>query len=195
MDSIKEHLDHLDVDVSRAVASYYILKTIRREASRHPDIHQALNASKWTWQHILFSLQCAFFIQMGRIFDGSSRHNVKNVVAMAIDHAQQTSPATLPSLRRLEQRLNRYTKRVNPYRDIRSKVFAHPVFSKLAEIDRLFDETEVSDAETILRFLQRCVSALRMFIINAHDIRLRQQRLTLKDEVVTDTRRLLRNLR
>ena len=42
MNSIKEHLDHLDVDVSRAVASYYILKTIHREASRRSDIRQVL---------------------------------------------------------------------------------------------------------------------------------------------------------
>lgn len=195
MSSIKKNLDYLDIEVNRAVATYYVLKTMHREASRRPDIHKALNASKWAWAYILFSLQCTFFIQMERIFDGSSRHNVKKVVDMAIDHAQKNAPAKLPSLRRLEKRLDKYTKMVSSYRDIRRKVFAHPVFSKAADIDRLFNKTEVSEAETILRFLQRCVSALMMFILNGHDIRLRQQRISLKDKVVTDTCRLLRNIR
>ena len=114
---------------------------------------------------------------------------------MSIDHAEQNAPATLPSLRRLERLVNRYAEMARPYRNIRNKIVAHPALLKPADIDRLFKETEVSKAETILRFLQQCVSALKMFISNGHYIRLRQQRLTLKDKVVTDTRRLLRHLR
>ena len=134
MNSIKEHLDHLDVDVSRAVASYYILKTIHREASRRSDIRQALNSPSWAWSYILFSLQCAFFIQIERIFHKSTVYNVNKVVAMSIDHAEQNAPATLPSLRRLERLVNRYAEMARPYRNIRNKIVAHPALLKPADI-------------------------------------------------------------
>lgn len=194
MDPVSKQLDQFDEELTRAVCSYYILKTIHREMSRRPSIHGALNASSWAWSYILFSLQCSFFIQLERVFDGTSPHNADRVVEAAIDHARQTHPDKVPSLLRLKRRLRLYSSKVQPYRKIRHKVFAHPAHPDRAKIEKLFTETQVSEIETILRFLQRCVSSLRMYILNGHDIQLSKQRLPLKDNVVADTRRFLREL-
>jgi hypothetical protein len=194
MEAIDKQIERLDQEVSRAVSSYYVLKTIHREVSRNPSIHAALKSTSWAWSPILFSLQCAFFIQFERVFDGTSRHSVDKVVAAAVNHARESNPDRVSSLLRLRRRLDLYAQRAQPYRKVRRQVFAHPAVADARQIDKLFAKTEVSDIETILRFLQRCVSSLGMYILNGHDVYLRKQGLPLRDNVVADTKRFLKQL-
>jgi AbiU2 len=194
MESVDKQIEYLDQEVSRAVSCYYVLRTIHREMSRNPSVHDALNLTSWAWSHILFSLQCAFFIQFERVFDGSSRHSVDKIVDASVNHARDSNPKRVRGLLRLRHRLGLYSKRAEPYRKIRRQVFAHPAFPDPRQIDKLFEKTELSDIETILRFLQRCVSSLRMYILNGHDVNLRRQRLPLKDNVIADTKRFLEQL-
>lgn len=189
-----EQIEHLDREVSRAVSSYYVLKTIHREMSRNRSIQAALNSTSWAWSHILFSLQCTFFIQFERVFDGTSRHSVAKVVDAAVNHAREYNPDRVRGLLRLRRRLDLYSQRAQPYRKIRRQVFAHPAFADARQIDKLFARTKVSDIETILRFLQRSVSSLRMYVLNGHEVNLRKQRLPLRENVVADTMRFLKQL-
>jgi len=195
MKTILDGVESLGQEVTRAVASYYVRKTIHREMARDPAIHAALNATSWASAHILFSLQCSFFIQFERVFDRSSQHSVDKVVDAAIEHAKVHNPKRTRSLRRLRQRVRQYADRAKPYRDIRRKVFAHPALRDLNKVNNLFAKTEVSDIEAILLFLQRCVSSLRMYILNGHDVNLRHQKLPFKDNVIADTRKLVRQLK
>jgi hypothetical protein len=195
METVRSEIERLNQEVTRAVSSYYVLKTIHREMAGDPVIHAALSATPWAWTHILFSLQCAFFIQFARVFDGSCRHSVDKVVDAAIDHARQHNSGRVAGLLRLRHRVRMYTDRAKPYRKIRGQVFAHPAIRDLRKIAKSFAKTEVSDVEMILRFLQRCVSSLRMYIVNGHAVNLRKQKLPPKDNVIGDTRRFLKQLR
>jgi len=74
VETVQSEIDRLDQEVTRAVSSHYVLKTIHREMSRDPAIHAALSATSWAWSHILFSLQCSFFMQFERVFDRCSQN-------------------------------------------------------------------------------------------------------------------------
>jgi len=194
MQTILREIERLDQEVARAVSSYFILKTIHQTMSKNRRIHAALNATPWAWSHILFSLECTFFIQFERVFDKSSKHCIDKVVDLVVSHANRINSKAEPSLLRLRSRVVYYCKRAEPYRIIRSKVFAHPVLRETDQIQIMFGKTKVSDVEAILVFLQRCVSSLRMNILNDHEVNLHAQRLPLKNDIVRDTKRFLNHM-
>jgi len=194
MKTILREIERIDQEVTRAVSSYYILKTIHQTMARNQRIHAALNATSWASSHILFSLECTFFIQFERVFDKTSQHSLDKVVDLVVSHANRINSKAEPSLLRLRSRVDYYRKRAEPYRNIRSKVFAHPVLRENDQIQKIFGKTKVSDVEAILVFLQRCVSSLRMNILNGHEVNLHAQRLPLKSAIVRDTKRFLNHL-
>lgn len=190
-----ELIDSLDQEVSRTVASYYIWKTIHKDATRDPMLRAALSETSMTWAHLLFSLQCSFFIQFERVFDGTSQHNIAKVADAVYAHAQENRAEACPSLQRLRRCISSCTDKAEPYRKIRRKAFAHPVLNDLCRIENLFKQTDVCTVERILEFLQRCVSSLRMYLLNGHSVNLRTQRIIYRDRVIADARRFLERLR
>lgn len=195
MEPIQTEIERLDQEVYRAVTSYYVLRTVHREMDQDPTTHAVINSSSWMWQPILFSLQCTFFIQISRVFDGTSQHSIDKVVDATIEDASQHNPENATSLCQLREQVALYTERSTPYRNIRSKVYAHPALRDMNKIEELFSETEIGDVEDILLFLQRCVSSLRMYILNGYDVNLSEQKLPLTDNVIEDTKRFLEKLR
>jgi len=193
----KRLIRHLDQEVNRAAMAYYVYKTINTQAARSRPIYRALNESSWAWATILHSLQCTFFIYIDRVFDikRNPHNNIIDVVETFVRYAQKHDKSRVPQFIRLRQTVASYARRAEPYRVIRKRVFAHPGYRHESEIKRLFKKTHIGQIDSLLRFLQRCVSTLTMYKLNDHDLALHKQRLTLKGNLIHDTKQMLRRLK
>lgn len=193
-----ERLIHrLDKEVCQAVKTYYVYKTIHVQASRSKLLHRALNITPWSWTTILHSLQCTFFIYIDRIFDTkrNPHYNIVDVVDTFVRYSHKYDRARFRQFIRLQHAITLYLRKVEPYRVIRKRVFAHPGYKHERDVKDLFKKTQIGQIESILRFLQRCVSSLRMYTLNDHDLALQQQCLPLQGNIVRDTKQMLNHLK
>ncbi len=69
MNIIEENLSHFSNELSAAEHSFFAWKAINHLGANNAEIYHALNRNALSWNVIAHSLQCTFFISMGRIFD------------------------------------------------------------------------------------------------------------------------------
>ncbi len=100
MNIIEENLTHLANETSAAEHSFFTWKAINHLGANNQEIYQALNRNALSWNVIAHSLQCTFFISMGRIFDtrGDS-YSVYKFLDNCTNHIDEFSLRKLKSRR------------------------------------------------------------------------------------------------
>ena len=138
------HLTNLRNEINKCIQTYYTYITIYRVAYENPGVLKILNRNSIFWNNTLYSLQCTFFIVLGRIFDDDeasfSVHQLLNyctnnssIFSLSSlarrnneNYAKKKYSPTIDDFRELKKIKKSYKRKYDEYyKDIRDKVFAH----------------------------------------------------------------------
>ena len=227
----------LEIDISLQLLFAYL--SIHAIAARNKKILEVMNHTPLFWNTNSYALQCSCFITLGRIFDQNSKHNIDRVLGIAQENLNIFSKESLAQRKRqlsenADEWLNDYMKDVyeptikdfrrlrrlaakyrriyeQGYRDIRHKIFAHREVVDKYEIDKLFQNTNITDMQKLSVFLSKLHDALWQLFHNGRKPVLKQvpfsakqilirkleewRQGTVQERIVNDTKKLLTNLK
>lgn len=174
-------LTHYRNEVHLATNSFYVWKSINNIAAEDKSYVNALNRTPLSWQVIIHSLQCTFFISLGRIFDGDknsfSIHNLLkectgNIAEFSKEKLRarkcggETEPEWLDDFMVetyepgdvdfvcLDAEVEKWSGIFkNIYKPLRHKIFAHKDLKYLDDAHLLFSTTSICEIEEMLSFL------------------------------------------
>jgi hypothetical protein len=178
------------------------------------DIRRGLNAAALFWNTILGALQTSIFITLGRVFDANNQHGPVALVRTLRRAQTAFSRASLKARKekifgndsagleeyladifvpgekefgRLDRLADGYTQQFNStvYRELRSKVFAHKVYTDNEKVADLFSETNIDDLQRMANFLYRLHDAVRNAYDNGARLRLRRGRRSVNEMLQT----------
>ena len=181
---------------------FYGFLAIHSYAQRQ-HIEYALNEAPLFWNTILGALQQSALITLGRIFDKSSKHNVRELLSLAENHVQIFSRPALKArkmigqsgepdwlaqyvaeayeptkldLRRLAQRVNKHRATFEMrYKPLRDKIYAHKVLDgEAARV--LYSKTRVGELQNLLLFLVGLYNVLWELLYNGRQPKFRRYR-------------------
>ena len=173
-------------------------------------IRRGLNEEALFWNTVLGSLQTAIFIALGRVFDANNQHGPAALVRTLRraqtafsrdslkarkakifgddvtgleDYLAEIAVPGEKEFRRLERLADGYTRQFNStaYRELRSKVFAHKVYTDTERVTELFSETNIDDLQRMVSFLYRLQASVRDAYDNGRALRLRRGRRSVND--------------
>ncbi len=192
-------------EVEAGIQTLFAYLAVHATAHGKPVIENKLNATPYFWRTVLYSLQSAQFIVLGRIFDSEpkSKHNVHKLLKFVQDNpvifsknflekrkrkGSSNANEWLPNymedvyepdakdFRRLRKHIARRKKTyMGAYRDIRRKVFAHKEVTSREEIGKLFGRTTMDELKEIFLFLSNLYQALWQMYHNGRKPVLKQQ--------------------
>lgn len=179
--TFQQQLNMFHIDVESAIQCFSAYLSIHRTASSNKTVRSRLNDTSLLWNTILGSLLSSTFVALGRIFDGSSPHNINKLVGLIKNNPDLFTKQSL-RLRR-EQETNAtpewiesfISKAYEPtkedirsirkevdawriifkgkYEDIRHKIYAHKDVSGPDDISELFARTNISELIGMLKYL------------------------------------------
>jgi hypothetical protein len=215
--TFKEELDHFGNEVDTGIQALFSYLAINAIASNQPAVHQKLNETPLFWNTTLYTLQCTFFVVLGRIFDRDRRtHNVRRLIKLCQTHPQIFSREALRKRREndsnaaqwlpeflmhvyepkpddfriLSKYVDKYQSKYDRvYQDIRHKIFAHKERINHAEIKQLFSQTTVRELTQIYVFLRKLYRALWELYTNGRKPNLRPQPYSVRRLLVKPSRR------
>jgi hypothetical protein len=181
MTSIEEYFKQFRGETYITRSTFYIWKLINNLAAEDNDILRALNQNAHFWNVTMHSLQCAFFISLGRIFDTDSKafsiHKllkkcIEDIKAFSKDSIRNRKVGAGPKPDWLDEYMKtvyepsemdfqylrgevskKYEEYEQIYKPIRHKVFAHTDLKGIKDKQDFFAQTSIGGIEEILDFL------------------------------------------
>ena len=167
-------------------------------AASNKEIYNAINKNALSWNIIAHSLQCTFFITLGRLFDlDGEAFSIHAFLRACIDNIDQFSKEAL-RIRKIKDLngkepywLNKYiedayapaekdlqilrgetSKKQKEYEDvykpIRNQIIAHKDKQAIESVDELFGKTRIGQVEEILQFLHQIEMIVFELLANGH---------------------------
>jgi len=195
-------------EVSEAIQYFYAYLSIHASLSDNKKALQIVNKAPMLWKTVLGALSTSFFIVLGRIFDQNSKHNIDRLIKVAQNNTAIFSKEALEvrkrslsknadewikdyikdvyepqsgDFRRLRRHVFNYRKIYeNRYRDIRRKIHAHKELSKLDDMQKLFNNTNIREMEKLSIFLNKLHGCLWELYHNGKKPILRPMRYSVK---------------
>lgn len=184
MKSVDDYLKEYSNEVAILTKAHFTWKFVNSVASADKEILAALNRTPSSWNVFLHSLQTTTFISLGRIFDSNggsfSVHGLARYCSKNIHEFDQSSLKTRKiegydkepewlegylnsayypnkgDIKRLKEKISGYREIYEKkYKPIRNKVMAHKDFSKIGKDGELFEETNITELERIISFLNQ----------------------------------------
>jgi hypothetical protein len=224
-------------DAGQAAQFVYAYLAIHTVAGTNDDVRRGVNNEALFWNTTLGSPQTSLFIVLGRIFDPNNQYGPHAVLraaqsnpeifgADALAHrkrqifgddkqglADYIADAKVPTetqFARLQRVLDGYKDIFDKnYRELRSKVFAHKVYTG-KQVEDLFSRTNIDDLQRMVTFLGRFHEAWLDSYENGRHLLLRRRRRSVneilerrrggavvkpvEEEIVTATARVLQSI-
>ena len=173
-----QYIDELEIifkEVNTVIECFYTYIEIYDYATKDRHIYRVLNDDPTFWTITLYSLQTAFFIGLGRIFDnGKDSHSIHKLLTATVSHSEFFSKEALSArktmggtksdwldtyltntfepqvsdLRHLKKALSTHRHIYDAsYAKIRNSVVAHKILGNNNDVAALFDKTLISEIE------------------------------------------------
>ncbi len=204
-----EELEIYRQEVAQCAQYLYAYLSIHA-LSANDNIRRGLNEEALFWNTMLGSLQTSIFISLGRVFDANNLHGPVALARMLraaqalfsraslearkrpvfgdkVNELQEYLDGTnIPAereFRRFERLARGYTEQFNStaYRELRSKVFAHKVYTRNEQVTELFSQTNIDDLQRMVSFLYRFHTAVREAYDNGTCLRLSRARRSVHE--------------
>lgn len=196
MEEIEELYEEFQSEVNIACRSFYTWKNIRDTITGDKKAYRALNRNPLLWTIILYSLQCTFFITIGRLFDlDGESFSVHTFLRKCITNIDQFSKDALRKRRikgseadkpswldefieksyqpneedflKLKGGVSKRQKQYELiYKPIRHKIFAHKDLKNIKCVDILFGKAKIGEIQDILYFLYQIKMIIRELLEN-----------------------------
>lgn len=181
---IRPLLSEYSKEVAIATDCYFTLKHINNSGFEDKSIFRGLDRNARSWNIICYSLQCSYFIAIGRIFDiDSQTFSIHKLIAQCIENVDifgveqlknrksisfngdsnglkqyidHADNITAQHFQRLKGEIAKYQKIYEKkIRPIRHNHFAHKNFDLLHYTDNLFKDTQIIEIENIITFINQ----------------------------------------
>ena len=190
MSAVKEYFNHYESELTTASESFYAWRKIHNLAQHDKSIYSILNRNALSWNLILHSLQCTFFISLGRIISiDTNSLTINTLLEYCKKNIHEFSKAELKA-RKIAMSGNKepgwlegYMQSVyepcendfqvvqdevskqtdiydNTYKRIRNKIYAHTDLKTIGLKNELFSKTNIDEIQNIFETLH----AARMFL-------------------------------
>lgn len=194
MNSVEEYFKQFSKETSVPRSTFYIWKLINNLAAEDNEILRALNQNALFWNIAMHSLQCTFFISLGRIFDTDSKaFSVHKLLKKCIEDIRAFSKDSLrkrkigagpepdwiseymknayePSKKDFQYLRGEVSKKHKEYeqiyKPIRHKVFAHADLKAITDKQYFFAQTSIDGTEEILAFLYQIEMIIFQLLYN-----------------------------
>ena len=168
-------------EVDLASFTFYSWKSIKNIIATDKDVLRAMNSNAFSWGIILYSLECSFFVTLGRIFDADPaafsifkllqscqthitdfsksqlrlRKSILGLDPESLDkYISSAYEPTAEDFRILRKEVSKWTtlfQRI--YQPIRHKLFAHKEIEIIESHHQLFNKTQIGQVQEMLSFL------------------------------------------
>jgi hypothetical protein len=190
-------LEIFRTNVQLGAQFFYAYLAVHALAGKHTAVYRLLNRTPLFWNTSLGALQTATFIALGRVFDGTTQHNLSALLDLAEQNRQIFSKQALATranhsvavrahepnaadFRRLRASAQRWSAVYDrTYRVLRNRVFAHTVVTDDDEVHAMMSKTKVRELERLFGSLLALEKALWYLLKNGHKPTLRRQSYSL----------------
>jgi len=208
-------------ELTTACWAFYAWKTIHNITAKDNKIYHALNKNSLSWNIILHSLQCTFFITIGRLFDIDEKtFSVHAFLRACITNIDQFSKNVLrerkikgsetdefpwldkyieksyqPSKEdflRLKGEISKRQKQYDSiYKPIRHKIFAHKELKEIKCVDELFKKAKIGEMQDLLCFLYQIENIIFQLLYNGRLMNIGDFTFNEEESVMKDIAGLL----
>lgn len=207
-DIFENELEVFRTEAESAIQFFYSWLGVHAVAGGHKAVYRLLNRAPLFWNTALGALQTSTFIDLGRVFDQQSRHNVDRLLKIAqsnmavfskdalagrkrrgsanadewlTDYLVDVYVPTADDFRRLRRHVAKRRRIYEEnYRALRHQVFAHKEVSEKEQIQALFGKTNIRELQQLLIFLRKIHEALWQLYHNGRKPTLRPARYSVK---------------
>lgn len=204
----KKHLEIFRTEAQSGAQCLYAFLAIESAVADHRRFLDAVNKTPLYWKTCLASLQMAFFMTLGRVFDRSSDHNIFKLLEIAEQNPAIFSLDSLAARKRaasqnandwldeylrnahvpnnadflrLRRRASHYEKLyLSIYKRIRNKVYAHKEIVDSVRVQTLFSKTRTRDLENMFIYLIKLHECLWNLLENGREPKLRAMPYAIK---------------
>lgn len=223
MKSIEAIFTHYRNEVHLVTHSFYVWKSINNLTAADKGYLSALNKTPMSWQVITHSLQCTFFICLGRIFDKDKdsfaiynllrecKENVAEFSKTALrarkcgggpepewldEYMVSTYEPCIDDFAYLEAEVEKWEGIFRTiYKPLRHKIFAHKDLKYIEDASLLFSKTNIGEIEEMLCFLHAVERYVWELLHNGRKCDLTDFEQEEEDRVRRDVQTLLDSLR
>jgi hypothetical protein len=194
-------LNAVSGDVTNAMKLFHTFIEFDRYAAEKPEVLSAVNRDASFWKTAIHGMQAGVFVTLYRVFDDSGdAHSIVPILAAGVRHPEFFSRETLEVRKKrlaedgnppwlLDYLDNAWypaaddmkglARIIGPHKDqfikiyepIRSRVFAHRLEATTEAIQALFERTNITELEGMLRALFHTVQNLDGLIMNGRKFR------------------------
>lgn len=212
-------------ELKTASWSFFVWKGINKVAVSDRIVHDVLNKNALSWVTISHSLQCTFFITLGRLFDIDGRvFSVHAFLRACMNNIDQFSREALKARKKslcqngAPSRLEEYVQAAyvpskedfqflrdetskkhkeyeEIYRPIRNKVIAHTEMQTVDNVHILFGKTTMEQVEGFLVFLHQIKMIVFDLLYNGNLSKIGDYKFDDEARVYADIERLLMTLK
>ncbi len=165
-------------DVEIAIRVFFLWKGMYDIVSKNNETLSALEKNTLSWNTILHSLQCTFFISLGRLFEGDEAVSADKFLRTCIDNIDEFSKNSLrnrkitqyggkqewlnlymnniyePRVKDFDELIDKLTIRkalyIKTYRPIRHKIITHLNITTIDNFSSLFGKAEIDEIQDFL---------------------------------------------
>ena len=165
-------------DVEIAIREFFLCKGIYGIASKDKEGLSTLERNPLSWNTILHSLQCTFFVSLGRLFEGDETISADKFLRTCIDNPDEFSKNSLrnrkiiqyggkqewfdmymnnvyePRIKDFDYLIDKLAKRkalyIKTYRPIRHKIITHLDIATIENSNSLFGESKIDEIQDFL---------------------------------------------
>lgn len=221
---ISQLLNEFTDEVTIATDAYYTLKHINEAELKDKSIYRGLDENARTWNIINYSLQCSYFVALGRIFDKDGEaFSIHRLLRDCIEKIESFSRESLAERKatsfgenkeglenylesaditddsyfhRLKSEVAKHHRRYDQkIKPIRHKVFAHKEYDSLPIKDTLFKNVSIDDIEETLNFLHQLDKLFFQVYHNGKKSELREYKIDEEQHIKEDVNHLLAKIR
>lgn len=225
MDNLEKALSIFHNEVGTASSAFFVWKDFNNTVAADKDIYRSVNENALSWNVIAHSLQCTFFIVLGRLFDNDSdafsvhallRCCIKNIDQFSfeelrkrklkssakpgydwIDEYMKTTyqPKEADFLK-LKGEVSKHQKIYGKiYRPIRNKVVAHKEVATIENAGELYGKTNIGEIEAFLSFLHQIDQIIFHLLYNGTLNKVGDYNFSEDEHVHNDVEALLNKLK
>jgi hypothetical protein len=178
---IEINLRYYSEDVDLASFTFYSWKAMKNSIASDREVLMAIDSNSLAWGIILYSLECGFFVSLGRVFDTdpgafsvfkllqSCQTHVADFskdqlrlrkLASGLDpdsldkYISSAYEATVEDFRKIRKEVSKWANLFQKtYQPIRHKIYAHKEIEIIESHQQLFDKTQIGQVQEMLSFL------------------------------------------
>jgi hypothetical protein len=209
-------------DVEIAIRVFFLCKGVYGIASKDKKALSTLEKNTLSWNIILHSLQCTFFVSLGRLFEGDETISADKFLRTCIDNADEFSKNSLrnrkiiqyggkqewldlymnniyePKIKDFDKLIDKLAKRktlyIKTYRPIRHKIITHLNVATIDNFSSLFGKTEIDEIQDFLLVMYQIDRVIFHLLFNGKLYPIDSFILEEESPVFKDIESLLKNI-